>query len=302
MAETMKRGATLYVRALNGRFYRALYRHRTIRVMEEDWDNLILLDACRHDMFARHNTIPGELRAVYSRGSNTNQFLKENFQGRYFGDTVYVTANPLVDYHVPDAFYKIVPVWRRGWHEPFGTVLPGTVFEYAREAQARYKDKRLIVHFMQPHFPFIGEKSRAMIGEHEGILSRNYFYGGETEHTQDVWKLFRAGRLTRDQVWRAYEENLDIVLDKARALVETLRGKTVISSDHGNLFGQWSFPLPLRIYGHPANFYHPDLIRVPWLVVAARARRRIRAEERPETVGRRDGEEYADKLRSLGYV
>jgi hypothetical protein len=291
-----------YLLGVDGRWYRLLRGGRTFAVMEGDWDNLILLDACRYDMFASRNILPGQLRQIYSKGSNTNQFLRENFKGRHFGGAVYVTANPLVDHHVPEAFFKIVSVWRDGWYEPFGTVLPETMAVRARAAAREFPDKRLIVHFMQPHFPFIGRKSRELIGEHEGILSRNYFLGGKTEHTQDVWKLFEAGKLTRSQVWAAYEENLAIVMEHVKSLLPDLPGRTVVTSDHGNLFGQRLFPFPLKMYGHPVHLYHPDLIKVPWLVTDNGERKIIREEPREDGGAGASSEEYADKLKSLGYM
>lgn len=193
-------------------------------------------------------------------------------------------------------------VWRDGWYEPFGTVLPETMAAHARTAAADYPHKRLIVHFMQPHFPFIGEESRELIGEHEGILSRNYFLGGRTEHTQDVWKLFEMGKLDRRRVWTAYEENLAIVMRQVEALLPDLPGKTVVTSDHGNLFGQRLFPLPLKMYGHPAHLYHLDLIKVPWLVVEGGDRKALREEARAEKTDDAAADEYADKLKSLGYM
>ena len=48
--------------------------------MKEDWDNLIVLDACRYDMFKEINTIKGNLERGISRGSATSQFLIENFE------------------------------------------------------------------------------------------------------------------------------------------------------------------------------------------------------------------------------
>jgi hypothetical protein len=45
--------------------------------MQEDWDNLIILDACRYGAFERNNTIPGALEYRFSRGSMTGEFFEE---------------------------------------------------------------------------------------------------------------------------------------------------------------------------------------------------------------------------------
>ena len=36
--------------------------------MKEDWDNLVILDACRYDMFKKLNTINGKLEYKISIG------------------------------------------------------------------------------------------------------------------------------------------------------------------------------------------------------------------------------------------
>lgn len=73
------------------------YRSGTgIDIFERDWDNLIILDACRFDIFARVNEIEGSLEAVRSRGSSTSEFIRENFAGRQFYDTVFVSSNTMV--------------------------------------------------------------------------------------------------------------------------------------------------------------------------------------------------------------
>jgi len=65
-------------------------------VMSEDWDNLILLDACRYDAFSKVNTLKGNLEERVSKGSTSKEFIKSNFVGRELHDTVYITANPYV--------------------------------------------------------------------------------------------------------------------------------------------------------------------------------------------------------------
>lgn len=68
-----------------------------IDVMAEDWDNLILLDACRYDYFESQINIEGELKSAISRGGHSWEFMQGNFVGREFHDTIYVTANPHVE-------------------------------------------------------------------------------------------------------------------------------------------------------------------------------------------------------------
>ena len=68
--------------------------HDGIDIMDRDWDNLLILDACRYDLFDEVFPHNGNLDSIVSRGSDTPEFLESNFVGRSFHDTVYVSANP----------------------------------------------------------------------------------------------------------------------------------------------------------------------------------------------------------------
>lgn len=135
------------------------YNPTGIDVFGEEWDTLIILDACRYDLFARRSTLPGTLEKRRSRGSSTVEFLRGNAAGRDLRDTVYVTANPQF-YQYRDEldarFHEVVHVWMdEGWDGEHETVLPETTTDYARTAAERYPNKRLLIHYLQPHYPFI---------------------------------------------------------------------------------------------------------------------------------------------------
>lgn len=72
-------------------------RNNAVHVMEEDWDNLFILDACRFDLF--EETIATEQFDAFEKsvslGSRTDEWTFENFYGGQFGDTVYVTGSPV---------------------------------------------------------------------------------------------------------------------------------------------------------------------------------------------------------------
>jgi hypothetical protein len=88
----------LAVRELYRAYHRRLYtRSRNadgIDVFEQDWDNLIVLDACRFDVFAAvADSLPGTLERRTSQAATTPEFVRANFGGRDLHDTVYVTQN-----------------------------------------------------------------------------------------------------------------------------------------------------------------------------------------------------------------
>ena len=108
----------------------------------------------------------------------------------------------------------------------------------------------------------------------------------------------------REQVLAAYRENLDLVLPHVEALLETLSGKSVVTSDHGNLVGERGFPIPIRMYGHPRGLHHEELLSVPWLESERDERRRTVAEPPVDADADADADEgvVADRLRALGYA
>ena len=257
--------------------------------MTEDWDNMIILDACRYDMFEEHNTIEGELESRISRGSATIGFLKGNFDGRKFHDTVYVTANPQLEWNtdkVETEFYKIINLWEDedSWNEELHTVLPEKVTERALEAAEEHPDKRILVHYMQPHTPFLPEEGEEAMSE--------YIY----------WHRIMEGVLnpTKEEAWELYNNNLKRAMPHVKELVEKLGGKTVVTADHGNMVGERSFPIPSREWGHPNRTYTEQLIKVPWLVIDG-DRREIVEEEPEKSASDSEEEQIKEKLKHLGY-
>ncbi|SDY32845.1 alkaline phosphatase family protein [Halopenitus persicus] len=253
-------------------------------VLDEDWDNLIILDACRYDLFEDVNDLPGELSSVRSRGSHTGEFMEQNFGGGSFQDVVYVSANPHPA-EVNAEFHAVKQVWENGWDEELHTVPPEPVVEATLEMASEYPNKRLITHFLQPHYPFIGEEGRRFHEEY-GYTS--------LDQPDNIWLRMRRGEIDRERVWDVYRENLTVVLPYVAELLEKLEGKTVVTSDHGNAFGEWG------IYGHPGSAYIDPLVTVPWLIANSKNRKSV---ETGETTDRMSLEEdVSDRLEQLGYT
>lgn len=274
-------------------------------VVEQDWDNLILLDGCRYDLFETvyrdqfRDRIKGDLRVSRSRGSGSPEFLRENFQGRELDDTVYVTANPFVVKVLDDPFYYVDHVWKTHWDDELETVRPASVVEKAKRATQRFPHKRLIVHFMQPHHPFIGDtrldKDRGFVGAIAKSTDQ------EVPDAEFVWERLRRGSVDYEEVWDAYKANLVLALEHAENLIGSISGKHVITSDHGNAFGERFLPFPTKVYGHGKNLRLDALVNVPWLVIESENRREISTHEGREAGNRDLDDTVDDRLESLGY-
>lgn len=263
---------------------------RAIDVTQKDWDNLIILDACRYDLFKEVNTLPGELTPVRSLGSKTGEFLKENFSDSRYLDTVYISANPQVQLHDIDRrFYDRLRLWEDEWDDELRTVPPEAIVTRTLQAAEEYPHKRLIVHFVQPHYPFIGETGRQI--EHSEMIGNGLIADERT--TPTIWERLETGEVERSVAWKAYRENLELTLPQLKKLVDGLKGKTVVTSDHGNAFGEWG------IFGHPASRHIKALVEIPWLEIQDTKCKEVREGEIRSTTD--EASDLEDRLAHLGY-
>jgi hypothetical protein len=292
----------LFIRHLNRLYHRRLnlrpHNTQGTPILDEDWDNLLILDACRYDMFKKQHNLPGNLEYRNSRESATTDFLLANFSNKELHDTVYVTANPQLyrnQKQIQADFHAVIDVWMEdGWDEAEQTVLPETVSEYAIEAAQKYPNKRLLIHYIQPHYPFIGAETTFDKGHIDE----------KDETAENVWGQLMTGELDVDpeKIWELYTDNLDRALPHVEELMETIDGKTVVTADHGNMIGERSFPLPVTEWGHPRGIYTEALVKVPWLIHENGPRRKIIAETPEQASTDIDNDVVADRLKNLGYA
>lgn len=259
-------------------------------ILDEDWDNLILLDACRYDYFSDVSSkLPGKLSKRISPGAKTKEFIQATFKNRYEVDLVYLTTNSWwgrLAEDIDSKVFKFINLAEENIQDPeLNVELPNTVVKRALEVSENYPDKRLLIHFNQPHYPFIGETGRSIFPT-----------TNRTRLTQDI---ARVGA-TPEQVRTAYRENLEAVIPGVKKLLNELDGKTVVTADHGEMLGERGWPIPVRAYGHTAGFYMPELVEVPWLEYNNNGRKNISE----EGDGTRDVNPHAVKkrLNDLGYL
>lgn len=237
-----------------------------VRIMDADWDVLVVLDACRADVFEERidTTQFDEYRREVSLGSHSSEWVRRNFGEGSFGDTVYVSANPHTNLIANDKFHRIFELWDTHYDEALGTVPPDAVAEQAITVGSDYPDKRLIVHFMQPHGPLIGV---------------------ETSRPFDSDEAY----------WHAYRATLDHVFPYAMDVARKISGRAVITADHGQINHDGLFK-HLGLKSHKPRLRLPGLVYVPWAVLDG-DRRKVKAGE--TTSGRQTNVD--DRLRDLGY-
>ncbi len=167
-------------------------------IHSSDFDTLIILDACRYDVFSQiyEPYFSGVLLKVRSRASCTRDWLRETWTEDY-KDITYISCNQFMasqDYKHPSQyeprhkFKRIIDVWKEG-------LMPENIEKYALTTPGRK-----VLHYNFPHKPYYGKI-----------------------RTLDL---------------EGYWSNLEFVLEHIEKLLPKLSGLTVITSDHGELFSR----------------------------------------------------------------
>ncbi|WP_436903771.1 hypothetical protein [Halovenus halobia] len=261
-----------------------------VSIFSKEWDNLIILDSCRLDEFEKESTLPGDLETHESLGGATFEFIRTNFSGMKLHDVVYVSANSwflkLKD-EIDSEVYKYVDL-QTGEDDidyvdrDLLIVDPEYVTETALRINERYPDKRLLIHYLQPHHPFIGKEGMDI-----------------EQRSQSLIEVVRNNKLfNSESVREAYSENLSIVLAEVEKLLEQFTGRTVITADHGEMLGDRHDYLPVKDYGHYGGVYNRVLTEVPWLVYDTGRRKSVTEEEPINEVH----DEVKSRLEKLGYT
>lgn len=267
----------------------------------KDWDCLVLLDACRYDYFEKvyQDYLSGELKKVTSIASDTPGWLLGTFKdSENYKDTVYVSANPFINskgvefvenFRASDLFYKVFDVWDWKFNFNYMTILPEDMGKATRLAKARYPSKKIIAHFMQPHWPYVtkepfqeafpgplaraweAEKNKSIIDEMGGVfekIAEKLLGNLRVRKMKDSLNLRNpepeelfARKYGVDFLREAYEENLCLVLEEVKKTIERIPGDVVVTSDHGEFLGENG------LYSHQSWSDSPILRKIPWLEV-----------------------------------
>jgi len=218
------------------------------------------------------------------------------FSGNPFINSLGIPLNELkwgasCDYEwtATDNLAEIIDVWQEGWDDSLGTVPPDSLREsFFEHRDAVQRRERTVLHYMQPHAPFLGRgDGRKLTMIREGIKQQGEGDADDGDSLlSPVGKRVRpvvesvlegsslamkAGLMleldtasvlsngTRETVMEHHEENLRIALESIAEFVDELEGTVVITSDHGEAFGEQG------VWEHHIETHIPPLIEVPWL-------------------------------------
>lgn len=264
-------------------------------IWEREWDVLVILDACRYDVFDdqyRDTNWLRQLEAVDSVGSASPEWMDKTFRPEYqdqIASTAYVTGNPYSENHVSaESLGLLDEVWRYVWDEELGTIPPEPLTNQAVKHYRTGEYDRLIVHYMQPHWPYITDP---------------LMYGFDPEHitgdgsTQNPFDRQNRGDLSRAEHLERYTANLDYVTEHLRETLLTAIDADIvaITADHATLFGDYG------LYKHPTNVPLPILRRVPWAVTSASNTDQFEPTELSDTP-LRNSASREQQLKDLGYL
>ena len=300
--EARKKALYIYLKILT-----TYFKSRAITgvdVMSEKWDYLIILDACRYDFFEKmyKHYLKGDLHKKLSKGTTTSEWLRKSFDSVY-DDTIYISANPHCSDHEvhgfkgTDHFSHIEHVWKYAWDNALDTVQPQEVSKAVLKMKEKYPEKKQIIHFIQPHGPWIGKTK--LSAEELGIDTSHNSENGRWKIDSYVWELVLEGKFDIELLRQADIDNLELVLEEVKKLIEHLHGRIIITSDHGEAFGE------KFVYGHPPGVYIKELTEVPWLIIEKeKAKKKIFQQDMDNQQTKNDSEKeiLTQRLKALGYM
>lgn len=284
-------------------------------IFEEEWDALIILDACRVDALKEVKQEYDFLQSIESRtsrGSTSKEWIENTFTEKHrdiIESTAYVTANPyaenLINGDVQRLPYKfsegaslsngriysllgrtnVVPasdfcnfinLWDAKSESEYIHLHPEQITDQAIQTARETSCDRIIIHYMQPHHPFINTNEP------------------EQWHDHPFAYLKETGDL--DNVWDGYLNNLRLVLDSLEILLNNMTAeRAIITADHGELFGEWNQ------HAHFVGFPHPVLRKVPWVVTSATDTMNYKPETDMNKNKITNNQELDERLSALGY-
>ena len=276
-------------------------------VYDRDWDVLVILDACRVDLFAEvcdeYHWLPAgervENTAVDSVAGSSKEWMERTFgpaDAETLENTAYITGNPFSDQALDaDDFGLLDEVWRYAWNDETGSIRPEPLVDRAIQVGRAEDYDRMIVHMMQPHAPFL-ENDEIHAGFRPDDWGAPDAVRDPDQQGLDVWHRIRRGDLQRDRVWEAYRENLEIALESVSRLQRNIDGRLVLTADHGNALGEYG------VWGHP-DVPVAGIRRVPWVSLSATDRNTSHPTLQPPVTDEANAtdDDIEQRLAALGY-
>jgi len=196
------------------------------------WDYLVILDACRYDLFREHikNYLTGNLTKAITLANRTIDWFNLTFTRPL--PVIYYSANANI--RNQGSVFKVKEVWRdKDWLNP--SLLTDIIISEC--------PKKAIIHYVQPHISNLNFPD---------IQFKLYI------------KTVILRKLTPEKIKSEYIKNLNLVLKECVRLFSKFSSKQIImTSDHGDMLGEDQ----LYFHEYSTDLYHPILREIPWFEV-----------------------------------
>lgn len=262
---------------------------------ERDRWCLLVFDAGRYDYMAPllRDQYHGEVQQTFSAARDTFEWISKVWKGD-FDDVTYLSGMVPVSDDIPDfeaedfkrlydginpgdSIGEIMKLWETEWNNGVSTVPP----EKITDAALDYIDRaKLVVHYNQPHSPFIGTPK--LLG-HTDNESAQPMKGEPND--MPIWQRVRAGEVSDAYLRMAYWGNAARAVKAAKPLVRE-RETVVATADHGEALGEYG------MYTHD-RAPHPKRRVVPWQAIG---------DVREDGYTPQKSRDVNEKLRALGYL
>jgi len=267
------------------------YDHYESAIWEEDWDLLVILDACRLEWMEAVKSDFDFINSVgekHSIASHSKEWMAKTFDQRYseeMENTIYITGNHFAGTLDQSDFTSLVQASNYGdWAYSSASPPANIITDLAIDTARNHEWERCIVHYMQPHKPFLSK------GDSRGDVDVKDWSIG-----YDLYKNHFRGELTKEDLVNGFISNLEYVLEEVELLLDNIDAPTtVLSADHGQALGDDG------LWDHTVGVKHSSMKRVPWVVTSAQDR----AEHEPNEFDYTDYDQelIEENLKQLGYI
>jgi hypothetical protein len=286
-------------------------RHLINEFASQDELILVILDACRYDVFEEvySDYVNGELSRVWSSGRWTADYVRRTWDDSH--DLTYLSSIPVVsdfyfelrgyEFRPSNYFDEVVPLWDRKWDPELGTVPADKVTDTALAYSAQTDRTRLVAHYAQPHAPYVGDNMILPWDPEEDEYDLQELLEKDIDRpSQRIYDRIKSGELPDCDLWQAYRDNLRYVLEEVVRLVRRADCPVVVTADHGEHLGE------------DEKYLHEEescLIRqVPWFIVSDSEIGTVPVEDEYESLDlasnsqNQTSDKVKERLADLGYV
>ena len=160
---------------------------------------------------------------------------------------------------------------------------------------------RLVAHYAQPHAPYVGDTmilpwdSEEIEHDLQELLEKDI-----DRPSRRIYNRIKSGELPESELWQAYRDNLEYVLNEVVRLIRRVSCPVVVTADHGEHLGE------------DGKYLHEEescLIRqVPWLIVSDSEIGTVPVEEEYQRMElandsqTQSSDEVKERLTDLGYI